>query len=320
MEYQVLQEEIQSVQPKDDAINKLENENRILMNRLQQLETQNKSVSSQLEHALLNVQRLEKLRATQQGTINKLELHSRGMDVTVSTLALFVNNLIESKIDVEIPGEVRRILSQYTFFEHTTDSYGKKEDKSKNLMNIFKRTDTSPPKTCNPDKLMIKSLSTGIITSNNNDNVMRTYSLNANYNDKHHNNNFFSNSHMNILNEKMKSDDWKNRNSNVQVDDVTSGTCSSSMLENGFTREIDNKKLLMDNNVSLPLKENRIDIPTKSSPTLSIDSGIVTPSSPKDTNNHPLSNCDIEFIYNGTRELKNIRKLKHFTKNSSPDI
>lgn len=259
VEYQVLQEEIQSVQPKVDAFNKLELDNRILNDQIKQLESQNKSLSTQLENSLINVQRLEKLRTSQQCTLNKLEMQMRGMDVAVSTLALFIENLIDTK-DIDVPGDVRRILSQYSFVE--------KEEKSKNFMNLFKSN-----KVINPNKLMVKSLSTGGISLPN-DTIMRTYSLNTTpVND----NNNQLNSPITIFSE----NDWNQTN-----------------VENGYR------------DVTLPL-DKKANVPTKASPTLSIDSGIVTPLSPKESN-HPLSNCGVSFTYNGTRELKNIRTLKNF--------
>lgn len=305
VEYLVLQEEIQSVQPKVDALNKLESENKALTLQNKELEAQNKSLSTQLEQAHLNLQKLEKLRASQQSAINKLETSSRGMDVTVSTLASFISNLVDGKIDVEIPGDVRRILSQFSFVENNKAE----QQKNKNFMNMFKKHETSPPRVINPNKLMVKSLSTGRITLNN-DNIIRTNSLNSkasidNY-DKHHNTHIFSNlqNNMDILSETFENGNSWNNNANISI--------QVENLENGF-HEL-NKK-----NVSLPLEKSK-NFATKPSPTLSTDSGIETPISPKDPDIHPLSNCDVSFTYSGTRELKNIRTLKHFSRNSSPEF
>lgn len=281
---------MQSVQPQVDALHKIELHNKALEEQNKQFEAQNKSLSSQLEKTLISVQKYEKMRTAQQSTINKLEMHARGMDVTISTLASFINNLIEEKHDLEIPGDVQRILTQYSHIEN---------NKSKNFMNLFKKHETSPPKIINPNKLMVKSLSTGKISLNN-DIILRTNNGHADkYFEENNqkNNNFFSNSHMDILKEKLNPD-WSNGNVAIKVDGV---------IENSI------------NNVALALNADK-EFSTKPSPTLSIDSGIETPLSPRTSENHPLSNCGVAFTYNGTRELKNIRTLKNFSRNSSPDL
>ncbi|XP_017777394.1 PREDICTED: TBC1 domain family member 1 isoform X2 [Nicrophorus vespilloides] len=173
VEYYVLQEEIQSVQPQVEAFNKLEAQNK-------HLAEQNKNLMGQLELAMANVQRLDKNRAVQQSCMSKLEMQTRTLEVTVATLGNFINNLIEDKVDIEIPSDVGRIVSQLTFTE--------RRKSNSNIFSMFKKNDN------NPNKFMVKSLSTGKISLNNNNNT--------NNNNK---NNFFSNSHKDILDQKMHS-------------------------------------------------------------------------------------------------------------------
>lgn len=92
MEYQVLQEEMVSVQPQVEAIHKLEVQNKILTE-------QNKTLMGQLDLSMANVQRLEKTRVLQQAQLNRLEMQSRGLDVTIAALGNFINNLIEEKVN-----------------------------------------------------------------------------------------------------------------------------------------------------------------------------------------------------------------------------
>ncbi|XP_049824909.1 TBC1 domain family member 1 isoform X2 [Aethina tumida] len=268
VEYQVLQEEMTSVQPQVDALHKLEKQNKTLTD-------QNKALMSQLELALSNVQRLEKQRVLQQAHINKLEMQSRGLEVTIGTLGNFINGLIEAKVDVEIPSDVRRIMSQLTFSEQ--------QDK----LRTFQR-----------DSSMVKSLSAGKIHVNNNteDGMTRSNSLNSKalQVDKPKTSHFFSTSHSNIL------QNMNNLRSNSKID----------ITVEDFEKE--NNARNNEKSTSLPLT----DYGTKMTPSHSIDSGVGTPSTP----NHPLSNCDVNFTYNGTRELKNIKSLRNMVRTSSPDL
>lgn len=269
VEYQVIQEEMISVQPQMEALHKFERENKTL-------NEQNRALMAQLELALSNVQRLEKTRTLQQASINKLEMQNRAYEVTIATLGSFVNSLIEQKKDVEIPGDVRRIISQITISERRTS------DPKNNLMKVFGRP--------SPEKSMVKSLSTGKIPFSNlsSENVPRSNSLNTTKNQPQQKvSQFFSNTHSNIL-----------------------------------QKQLSQQNILFNNNAKIDIKIQDFESANeeKVSPSHSVDSGLGTPSSPKDVQ-HPLSSCgDVNFTYNGTRELKNIKSLKHTTRNSSPDI
>lgn len=103
VEYNVLQEEMASVQPQVDALHKIETLNK-------NLTEQSKNLMNRLEQALAGQQRLEKTRTLQQAHINRLEMQNRALESTVITLAGFVNELIEEKVDLEIPDEVSAIV------------------------------------------------------------------------------------------------------------------------------------------------------------------------------------------------------------------
>lgn len=93
VEYQVLQEEMASVQPQVEALRKLEAQNTTLV-------AQNKALSGQLELSNANVQRLEKTRVLQQAQLNRLEMQSRGLDVTIATLGGFISRLADDTVTI----------------------------------------------------------------------------------------------------------------------------------------------------------------------------------------------------------------------------
>ncbi|KAF2898747.1 hypothetical protein ILUMI_07429 [Ignelater luminosus] len=335
VEYQVLQEELASVQPQVDALHKLEAQNKTLTE-------QNKALMAQLELALSNVQRLEKNRTLLQATTNRLEMQSRGLEVTIATLGTFVNSLIEQKLDIEIPDDVRRILSQITFSEKRKNELRSPQN---NLLKMLNNAQ---------DKPMIKSLSTGKINLGElkvhnltePQNVPRSNSLStqnakeslqlSNTSQTSSNPNlstkmsqFFSSSHSQILQQnKLHA---QNNLSNPKID-ITIQSCTDN--DNIATKstsdcsDIHKHSFQDEKSVSLPLKDklpnyninNNNNNNNKSSPTNSIDSGVGTPSSPREVVPHPLSNCDVQFTYNGTRELKNIKSLRNLSRNSSPDM
>ncbi|XP_015836514.1 TBC1 domain family member 1 isoform X1 [Tribolium castaneum] len=268
VEYQVLQEEMTSVQPQVEALHKLESQNKTLTE-------QNKALMAQLELALSNVQRLEKTRTLQQAQLNKLEMHSRALDVTIATLGNFLNTLIEQKVEIEIPDDVRRILNQISYSEKR-----KSELKPQNnLMKMFQKSEN--------DKALVKSLSTGkiMLPVTLDQNILRSNSLEKS---PQKTSQFFSSSHNHILQQ-------FNNNNKIDIK----------------VQECD-----LNKSISLPLDSYH----EKVSPCNSVDSGVGTPSSPKPGDHHPLSNCDVNFTFHGTRELKNIKSIRNMSRNSSPDI
>lgn len=92
VEYNVLQEEISSQN------NRAREENR-------QLETQ-------LQIAQSSIAQLEKTRFTQQTQIQSLQSQVQSLEVTVETIGQFINQLIDTRHDIEFPGAIRRIAAQ----------------------------------------------------------------------------------------------------------------------------------------------------------------------------------------------------------------
>uniref|UniRef100_A0A1B0EYA1 Rab-GAP TBC domain-containing protein n=2 Tax=Lutzomyia longipalpis TaxID=7200 RepID=A0A1B0EYA1_LUTLO len=98
VEYHVLQEEITTQNHHMETLNRTKEANH-------ELETQ-------LQIAQSTISQLEKAKFTHQNQIHALQVQVQSLEVTVETLGAFVNHLINSKIDLEIPGEVRRIVQQ----------------------------------------------------------------------------------------------------------------------------------------------------------------------------------------------------------------
>lgn len=283
-----------SVQPQMDALKHLESQTKTLTE-------QNKSLMSQLELALSNVQRLEKTRAMQQAAINRLESQNRAYEVTISTLGNFINDLMEQNLDsVEIPDDVRRIISNIS----RPRDFRQESKTQNNLLRLLGRCES-------PEKPMVKSLSTGKITlpSQLDSAMIRSNSLNTaavaqNSQIPQKISQFFSNSHSNILQRQQSSKNILNgAKIDIKIQDIDRNYEKSSLNESKISN----------------FEKTGLNIESKTSPTHSVDSGISTPVSPKEI--HPLSSCgDVSFTYSGTRELKNIKSLKNMTRNSSPDI
>ncbi|XP_011499626.1 PREDICTED: TBC1 domain family member 1 [Ceratosolen solmsi marchali] len=110
VEYQVLQEEMLSVKPQIENIEKLE-----LLNK--QLTQQNAYLNEQLQLAMGKQHRLELTRSHQQSNIQRLELNNRNLEVTIFTMGTFIQQLADSRADIDIPGDVRRIVAQLSVAE-----------------------------------------------------------------------------------------------------------------------------------------------------------------------------------------------------------
>ncbi|KAJ1520558.1 hypothetical protein ONE63_003673 [Megalurothrips usitatus] len=98
VEYHVLQEEMSSPRPEAEKV--------------RQLTQENKQLQEQLEIASSNMHRLETSRTLQQAQLNRLESQVRSLEVSISTLGGFISYLSENQKDIEIPGDVRRLVAQ----------------------------------------------------------------------------------------------------------------------------------------------------------------------------------------------------------------
>ncbi|XP_054261715.1 TBC1 domain family member 1 isoform X2 [Macrosteles quadrilineatus] len=105
VEYHVLQEEVNTPRPEVKRIKELEEANK-------QLHIQNRCLSEQLEISTSNINRLETSRSSHMMQINRLESQVRSLEVTVSTLGDFITTLAYNNTDLEIPGEILRIIAQ----------------------------------------------------------------------------------------------------------------------------------------------------------------------------------------------------------------
>ncbi|XP_034235387.1 TBC1 domain family member 1 isoform X2 [Thrips palmi] len=132
VEYHVLQEEMSSPRPEAEKI--------------RQLNQENKQLQEQLEISSSNMHRLETSRTLQQAQLNRLESQVRSLEVSISTLGGFISTLIENHKDIEIPGDVRRLVAQLS----APGLDRRKNSGNLGLGNILKpRHD--PPNTMKPD-------------------------------------------------------------------------------------------------------------------------------------------------------------------------
>ncbi|XP_063219531.1 TBC1 domain family member 1 isoform X2 [Bacillus rossius redtenbacheri] len=98
VEYQVLQEEI--------------NNSRVEAEVLKQLQDENQALTHQLQIAANNLECLGKTQTAQQNSIHRLEAQIRSLEVSVETMGHFISDLVDTRKDIDIPGDVRRIVSQ----------------------------------------------------------------------------------------------------------------------------------------------------------------------------------------------------------------
>ncbi|XP_049839541.1 TBC1 domain family member 4 isoform X3 [Schistocerca gregaria] len=96
VEYHVLKEEMASPRVDMETVHRLEAENR---NLIEQLE-----IATSATHR-------------QQQTINKLEAQVRSLEVSITTMGNFISELVDTRKDIEIPGEVRRLIQQVAVVE-----------------------------------------------------------------------------------------------------------------------------------------------------------------------------------------------------------
>lgn len=98
VEYTVLQEEISS-----------QNNHLALLNTAKE---ESRQFETQLQIAQSNIAQLEKTRFTQQNQIQSLQSQVQSLEVTVETIGHFINQLIDTRHDIEFPGDIRRIAQQ----------------------------------------------------------------------------------------------------------------------------------------------------------------------------------------------------------------
>ncbi|XP_033212651.1 TBC1 domain family member 1 isoform X2 [Belonocnema kinseyi] len=324
VEYQVLQEEMLSVKPQIENMEKLE-----MLNK--QLTQQNVSLNSQLEIALNNLHRLESTRSIQQSSGHKLESQNRSLEVTVATLGAFIQHLADTRTDIDIPGDVRRIVAQLSVAEN----------RRSNSVRSF------PLKVLedNNNKYgMVKSNSTGKETQKFLRGGMETpYPLKSALSQPNLGSrlekmsSFFANSHTQIeqkraeiaaLRNEVGSDrnsfssndenDPKSVNIDIQITDTVDSAADSA---NSTNNNIKIETVALEKSISLPLSNARIRLkPSKSAyelgsvrkvPTTRLEDTTEESFSNLTGTIHPLDTCsDVNFKYGGTTKLKSIKPVR----------
>ncbi|OAD60133.1 TBC1 domain family member 1 [Eufriesea mexicana] len=322
VEYQVLQEEMMSVKPQIESLEKFKLHNKQLTQEVSQL-------TEQLEITMSNLHRLETARSVQQSTLLKLESQNRSLEVTVATLGAFIQQLSESRPDIEFPGDIRRIIAQLSLAEKRKSTIGR----------------SYPLKVIeNNNKIaMIKSNSTGRESHNflKNNNVVDTpYPLKSTLSQPNlatkleRVSSFFSNSHNHIQKQRaqltalrneyandqsVKNDenDPKTVNIDIQITDTVNPT-EEQIVQNDKNLKIEETNL--EKSVSLPLNSKMKLKSSKSAYELgSVTKVPITKLEVTSDDNvtnltgimHPLDTCsDVNFRYGGTTKLKSIKPIR----------
>ncbi|XP_078044833.1 PTB_TBC1D1_like and TBC domain-containing protein plx [Augochlora pura] len=323
VEYQVLQEEMISVKPQIENMEKMKHLNKQLTQEVTHL-------NEQLEITMSNLHRLETARSAQQSTLLKLESQNRSLEVTVATLGAFIQQLSETRPDIEYPGDIRRIIAQLSLAEKRRAATGRSyplkviEDNSKYGM--------------------IKSNSTGRESHNflkNNNVIDAPYPLKSTLSQPNlatkleRVSSFFSNSHNHIqkqraqlaalrneysIEQPMRNDenDPKTVNIDIQITDTVNS--SNEQIPQIDNNHLKIQEVNLEKSVSLPLN-NRMKLKSSKSayelgsvkkvPTTKLE---VT--TDDDLTNltgtvHPLDTCsDVNFKYGGTTKLKSIKSTR----------
>ncbi|XP_012270654.1 TBC1 domain family member 4 isoform X2 [Orussus abietinus] len=342
VEYHVLQEEMLSVKPQIENMEKLE-----LLNK--QLAQQNAHLSEQLEIAMSNLHSLETTRSMQGSNVHKLESQNRSLLVTVTTLGAFIQQLVDTRTDIEIPGDVRRIVAQLSTAEKRSNSIGKAYP----LKVIEDNNNKYEP---------IKSSSTGresqrFLKSGNNltdapyplKSTLSQPNLGARLEKV---SSFFANSHNHIRQQRAQmaairsesgesgesgeekfgirgndENDQKTVNIDIRITD-TVNTANETRPQSEANLKIDT--IGLEKSISLPLSNAKIKLkPSKSSYELGSVKKIPT-TKLEDTCSdnvtsvmgtvHPLDNCsEVNFKYGGTTKLKCIKPMRFQAQNGQGD-
>ena len=324
VEYQVLQEEMLSVKPQIENIEKLE-----MLNK--QLTQQNANLSNQLEIAMNNLHRIESTRSMQQSSVHKLESQNRSLEVTVATLGAFIQQLADTRTDIDIPGDVRRIVAQLSVAE-------------KRRSNSVRNFPLKVLEDNNNKYGMVKSNSTGKETQRFLKGGMETpYPLKSALSQPNLGSrlekmsSFFANSHSQIeqkraeiaaLRNEGSSDrnsfssndenDPKSVNIDIQITDTVGSAADSGNTTNNNVKI---ESMALEKSISLPLSNAKIKLkPSKSAYELGSVRKVTTTRLEDTTEEslsnltgtiHPLDTCsDVNFKYGGTTKLKCIKPVR----------
>jgi len=263
----------------------------------------------------------------QQTNILKLESQNRSLEVTVATLGEFIQQLVDTRANIEVPGEVRRILAQLSMVEKRRSA----------------GTKSYPLKIIEDNKYgIVKSNSTGKESQSllkNNNMADTPYPLKSTLSQPNlatkleKVSSFFSNSHSHIQKQRAQLAALRNeyseqtiRGNNDENDPKTVNidiqiTDTMNLANNPVSQNENNLKvpaINLEKSISLPLKLKLKSsksayelgsikkVPTSklevtSNDTLTNLTGTV----------HPLDTCsDVNFRYGGTTKLKSIKPIR----------
>lgn len=317
VEYQVLQEEMLSVKPQIENMEKLE-----MINK--QLTQQNLNLSNQLEIAMNNFQRIENTRSINQSSFHKLEAQNRSLEVTVATLGAFIQQLADTRTDIDIPGDVRRIVAQLGVAEKRRRTFPLKAlEDNNNKFGMVKSNSTG--------KETQKFLRGGIETPYPLKSALSQPNLGSRLEKM---SSFFANSHSQIEQKRaeiaaLRNESGSDRNSfssndendpksvniDIQITDTVGSTTDTITTTNN------NLKLELEKSISLPLSNAKIKLkPSKSAfelgsvkkvPTTKLEDTTEESYSNLTGTIHPLDTCsDVNFKYGGTTKLKSIKPVR----------
>lgn len=277
-----------------------------------------------------DLHRLETARSMQQSTLHKLESQNRSLEVTVATLGAFIQQLSETRPDIEFPGEVRRIIAQLSIAE-------KRRSTPNRLYSLKVLED-------NNKMGMIKSNSAGRESQNllKNNNVMDTpYPLKSTLSQPNlatkleRVSSFFSNSHNHIQKQRAQlaalrneyaneqgirndENDPKTVNIDIRITDTVNSTEEQNMVQDDNHLKI--QQVNLEKSSSLPLNSKMKLKSSKSAYELgSVQKVPITKLEVTNDDNvsnltgtmHPLDTCsDVNFRYGGTTKLKSIKSTR----------
>ncbi|XP_014478304.1 PREDICTED: TBC1 domain family member 4 isoform X1 [Dinoponera quadriceps] len=319
VEYRVLQEEMFWMKPKMEKLEKFTIINQQLTQEVAQLR-------EQFEISLSNLQVMETARTIQQSVAHKLESQNRSFEVTITTLGAFIQQLIDTRADIDVPGDVRRIITQLSMVEKRR-SVGIKSHPLKLIED-------------NNKYKMIKSNSTGRESQNllrSNSMADPPYPLKSTLSQPNlatkseKSSSFFSNSHNHIQKQRAQlaalrneyseqamrgnndENDPKSVNIDIQITD-TMNLANNPVPQNESNLKVSTTNL--EKSISLPLK-SKLKVSksayelgsVKKVPTSKLE---VTGNDSLTTGTvHPLDTCsDVNFRYGGTTKLKSIKPVR----------
>lgn len=294
VEYNVLQEEISTTQHYMESLNREKESYSQVESKLQVNPSHNlQSISDSrwiknaiFQFAESSIAQLEKTRSSQQSHIQTLQMQVQSLETSVETLGQFMLNLFETNSDIEIPGDVRRIVQQIGHL----DSQRKKP--------IFIERKIGKSMSVNGQlgfPLKVLEELNESTEKENQQSPIKTKSP------------FFENTYMHL-----RKQNSRNRPNQLDANSMKSHLGSNDIIINNNNNDSvkpivsdDEKKSDsgLDSGIATPLspKENSI-------------TNIIETIPPADTTSlglhHPFGNCeDVNFKYNGTTQLKSLRPL-----------